>query len=236
MHRITIPEKPEGFKMGKRTSVRRAVLSIPTYIVGKGDGFPAFPGICAYYDFILHRSYPYPMQEDLTRTKKTVRYRAIILENDYLKAVILPDLGGKVFELYDKLNNEDIFFSPRPIRPQKFALRGAWVAGGLELNFPDSHGVTTFDAVDSLVRKLKDGSASVTVGNLERTQSMRWQARIILRPNAMRLEVRIRCENPTALLLEQRRDYRERQHALCVSHDETHVSQRDKSESIVADK
>jgi len=184
--------------MGKTTIVKRTVISMPTCPLGKGEGFPALPGISPYFDF-LHRCYPYPLQEDFTDKKKTVNYRAVILENDYLRAVILPDLGGKVFQLYDKAGKVHLFFHPRIIVPRRIAVRGAWIAGGLEFNFPDSHSVTTFDTVDSAIRRLDDGSASVTVGNLERTQSMRWQAEIILRPGAARLEVKIRCENPTPL-------------------------------------
>ena len=48
------------------------------------------------------RVLPYLMQDryDRNRTKQNVR--AVVLENDHLKAIILCDYGGRLYSLYDK--------------------------------------------------------------------------------------------------------------------------------------
>ena len=50
----------------------------------------------------LRGSYPYAHFNTYTRELTQVSYQAAILENDYLRAVFLPELGGRLWQLYDK--------------------------------------------------------------------------------------------------------------------------------------
>ncbi len=40
--------------------------------------------------------YPYSMQDHLSRTKENRTYKALFLENEYLKVTCLPELGGRL--------------------------------------------------------------------------------------------------------------------------------------------
>jgi hypothetical protein len=39
--------------------------------------------------------YPYPVIESISPSKKDVPYRAVFLENEYLKIMLLPQYGGQ---------------------------------------------------------------------------------------------------------------------------------------------
>ena len=45
---------------------------------------------------------PYMIQDGYDRKKKPKQWHAAILENDFIKAVFLPQLGGRLWSLYDK--------------------------------------------------------------------------------------------------------------------------------------
>ena len=47
--------------------------------------------------------YPYPTIEKITDNKIDKEYTAVFLENEYLKVMILPELGGRIQRAYDKL-------------------------------------------------------------------------------------------------------------------------------------
>ena len=53
---------------------------------------------------MLNTILPYKMQDNYTRTLKPKTYKAAILENEYLKAEFLPEYGGRLYSLYDKVN------------------------------------------------------------------------------------------------------------------------------------
>ncbi len=45
---------------------------------------------------------PYKMQDGYNREKTKRAFNAAVLENDFLKAVFLPELGGRLWSLFDK--------------------------------------------------------------------------------------------------------------------------------------
>jgi hypothetical protein len=75
------------------------------------------------------------------------------------------------------------------------ALRGAWVSGGIEWNFPDGHTLTTVSPIDYVMRMEPDGSAAVAVGDTERVQGMQWQVIIRLRPGQRAVETEVTLNN-----------------------------------------
>jgi hypothetical protein len=99
---------------------------IPTYPLGPDDVNPHF------YELEGSVIYPYTMQDNLTTEKIERSYRAWYLENEYLKLMALPELGGRIQYVHDKRRGEPMFYHNRVIRPGLIALRGAWVSGGIE--------------------------------------------------------------------------------------------------------
>jgi len=83
---------------------------------------------------MLNTILPYKMQDNYTRTLKEKAYKAAILENEYLKAVFLPELGGRLWSLYDKKEERELLYVNSVFQPGNLALRNAWFSGGVEWN------------------------------------------------------------------------------------------------------
>jgi tetratricopeptide (TPR) repeat protein len=171
--------------------VRRERQVIPTYKVGNPDPTPPINRTWGYT-----RVYPYSMLDEITETKQDAEHECLILENEYLRLTVLPELGGHLYA-YDKIAEQDMFYRPAEIKPALIALRGAWIAGGLEFNFPVSHNPLTASPVDSMSRRNDDGSATIYIGAYEQLSRMRWTVGITLHPGTARIDTDIRLENRT---------------------------------------
>ena len=77
---------------------------------------------------------PYLSQDNYTRDRRPVQYRAAILENEFLKAVFLPDFGGRLWSLVHKPSGRELLYKNEIVQPCNLALRNAWIAGGVEWN------------------------------------------------------------------------------------------------------
>ena len=168
-------------------------LDIPTYLLGEEDPNPPFPLLNR------HNIYPYTMLDDLTDRLETKKYQAVFLENEYLKATVLPGLGGRLYSLYDKVNKREVFYRNSVVKYGLVALRGAWISGGIEFNFPNGHTVVTVSPVASTLRHNPDGSATVVVGDVDGVTEMHWEVALTLRPSQARLEQQVTLFNATPL-------------------------------------
>src|SRR5437763_2941274 len=165
-------------------------LSLPTYEEGSPDPNPPFDTF-ATNQF----SYPYTLRKNLTGQKKDHTWRAVFLENEYLKCSILPDIGGHVYTCTDKINGRPMFYANPSIKKAQIGYRGAWAAFGIEFNFPVSHNWVSMSPVDFAYAAQPDGSASVTVGNIDRVYGMQWRVELILRSGSTLLEERVTLYN-----------------------------------------
>jgi len=163
-------------------------ITIPTYPVATNAELP---------NFDRREVYPYGRQDDLSFEKRPVKYRAFMAENEYVRIEVLPEIGGRLFAMVDKVTGEDILYRQVSIKPGLVGLRGAWISGGIEWNFPRGHNVTTHDLVSCRMLRHDDGSVSIVVGDTERTFRMSWTVELRLRPGRARVETRIICRNPT---------------------------------------
>jgi tetratricopeptide (TPR) repeat protein len=180
---------------GQQTSARawEGTIDLPTYLLGEEDPYPPFSKVNS------HGVYPYTMLDDLTDRREPKTYRAIFLENEYLKATILPDVGGRLYSLYDKAAQREVFYRNNVVKYGLVALRGAWISGGVEFNFPNGHTVVTVSPVDSSLINNADGSASAIVGGVDQITGMHWEVALTLRPGQGRLEQRVTLFNSTPL-------------------------------------
>jgi len=118
---------------------------------------------------------PYAMQDNYDRIKRPRKFISVTLENDYLKAVILPEVGGRVWSLYDKKRRRELLFKNPVFQPCNFGLRGAWTAGGIEFNIGMmGHCVHTSDTVFCTLNKYKDGRETVKIYEYERIRGVAW--------------------------------------------------------------
>ena len=173
--------------------VWEGTMDIPTYEEGLPDVNPPF-------DVFQTRrfNYPYTLRENLTDRRSVQRWRTLNLENEYLRCVVLPDLGGHLYNCVDKANGADMFYAQTALKKAQVSYRGSWVALGIEFNFPVSHNWVTVSPVDWATTRNPDGSASVWIGNTDRVYGMRWRVALTLRPGRSLLEQSITLENPTA--------------------------------------
>ena len=77
---------------------------------------------------------PYCIQDGYNRKRKARLYDAAILENEHLKAVFIPELGGRLWSLYDKNEKRELLYKNGVYQPANLALRNAWFSGGIEWN------------------------------------------------------------------------------------------------------
>lgn len=174
--------------MGK-AQVYKEQLIIPTYELLEDDVNPIF-------DKHLN-PYPYTMQNKRANEKEEKAYDAVVLENEYLKIIVLPSLGGRVYSAVDKRNGQEFLYTNRVIKPRMIGTRGAWFSGGMEFNFPISHSPTTMDRVNYLYHEHPDGSASVVLGNIEQISFMNWKVELKLYPGKAYMEQSVDLTNPT---------------------------------------
>ncbi len=166
-------------------------ITIPTYKLGPADPNPAFP--------LVSRSpiYPYTMMDNLTDDRAMKTYRAIYLENRYLKITILPELGGHVYSIYDKIDHREVLYRDNVIKYGLVGTRGAWIAGGMEFSFPIAHTILSVSPVESALHQNPDGSATAIVGAVDWVSNMHWEIAITLRPDTARLEEGVTLFNST---------------------------------------
>ena len=172
--------------------VWEAPLVIPTYELNSPNPYPA---LLDWQRRKWRPVYPYPFLDSLGTEKKDKTWKAVYLENKYLKVTVLPELGGHVYQIFDKTLNRNLIYSNPVMKYAMVALRGAWVSGGIEWNFPDGHTLTTVAPVDYVYRTEADGSAAVAVGDTERVQGMQWQVILRLRPGTRVLESEVTLNN-----------------------------------------
>ena len=176
---------------GAQVRVWEGVLELPVYEEGAPDRNPPFDQFASGGRF----SYPYTLRKEITDRRVVHKLRAIYLENEYLKCSVLPDIGGHIYTCLDKINGQPMFYANPSIKKARIGYRGAWAAFGVEFNFPVSHNWMSMSPVDFAFASRADGSASVTVGNIDRVYGVEWAVELILRPRSTVLEQHVALSN-----------------------------------------
>ncbi|MFC1479441.1 DUF5107 domain-containing protein [Planctomycetota bacterium] len=177
--------------MAKPTDVYEESIVVPTYTFGPPAKTP-----CLLFEG--HSNiYPYTLMDDIYKGKEDRTYRGLSLENQYLKVIVFPELGGHIYSAYDKIAKQEMFYKNDVFKPGLILLRGAWCPFGVEFNFPCGHTVTTLSLVDSYIKKNPDGSGSIFVSDVEKVSRMKWLVEIRLNPGEAGLRTIIRLMNGT---------------------------------------
>lgn len=169
---------------------------IDTYDPGDPDPYPAFLDRRVYQGS-SGRVYPLPMIESISHEKRPRTWRAIHLENAYVRLMLLPELGGRIHIGYDKVAGYDFFYRNNVIKPALVGLAGPWISGGVEFNWPQHHRPATFLPVDSRIEREDDGAAVVWHSDLDPLQRMRGLHGVRLRPGSSLIELDVRLHNRT---------------------------------------
>jgi len=180
------------------TGVRawEARLTVPTYPVGPAEPNPMFYA-GREYQGAQGPVYPYPLLDQLGETRQDRPYRALWLENEFVRLSVLPELGGRIFSAEDKTNGYPFFYAQHVVKPALIGMAGAWISGGVEWNVMHHHRATTFMPVQSAIVENADGSRTVWVGETEWRDRMRWVVGVTLRPGSSVVEADVRMVNRT---------------------------------------
>ena len=179
-----------SFMATAQVRVWQGTFTLPTYEEGAPDPNPAFD------QYANGRfNYPYTLRNSLSDRRTDHAWRAVFLENEYLKCWVLPDLGGRLHTCTDKISGQPMFYANPSIKKAAISYRGAWAAFGIEFNFPVSHNWVSLSPIDFAFRTNNDGSASVVVGNVDRVYGMQWSVELVLRPHSTVLEQRVSLNN-----------------------------------------
>ncbi len=185
-------------RAGGPVSVWEEALTLPTYRLDPPDSNPMFYTHESYQG-AEKRIYPYPFQDRVTNIREQRTYKALYLENDYIRLSILPELGGRLFSALDKTNNYEIFYHQHVIKPALIGMLGAWISGGIEWCVFHHHRNTTFMPVDCALAENPDGSKTIWFGETERRHRMKWLIGVTLYPDKSYIEATVKIFNRTAV-------------------------------------
>ncbi|MEX1212582.1 MAG: DUF5107 domain-containing protein [Balneolaceae bacterium] len=174
-------------------SIRNEV--IPTYEPKPADPTPIFYNGRRYAG-AQGRVYPYALRNELTDKKEDKEYELVVLENQYVKIVVLPEIGGKIYSAINKSNGYKYVYHNQVIKPGLIGVAGAWTSGGVEWNAPHVHRITTFTPVDYSITEQEDGSKTVWVGETEWRHRSKWIVGMTLHPDSSLLHITKKLFNP----------------------------------------
>ena len=179
-------------------NVWEEAVIIPTYEVGPADKNPMFLEKRVYQGS-TGKIYPYPSTNEISRKKADKKWNAVYLENDYLKVMVLPELGGRIQRAYDKTNDYDFVYYNHVIKPALVGLTGPWISGGIEFNWPQHHRPTTYSPVDHKIVENDDGSKSLLIGDVDQMYGTKEITKFTLYPDKAYIEITGQLYNRTPL-------------------------------------
>lgn len=182
--------------MFSKVRVWEEEVIIPTYAIGEPDKNPMFLEKRVYQGS-LGKVYPHPVIDKIYDTKTDKKYKAVFLENDYIKVMLLPEIGGRIQRATDKTNGYDFVYYNQVIKPALVGLAGPWISGGIEFNWPQHHRPSTFDQVDYTYFENEDGSATVVMSEIENMFRTKGMARFTLYPDSTYIEIKAQLYNRT---------------------------------------
>ncbi|BCX49708.1 tetratricopeptide repeat-containing protein [Haloferula helveola] len=170
---------------------------IPTYPVGEPEKNPMFFERRVYQGS-SGKVYPVPFIDKVHDESVPVSYQAATLENDFVRLVMLPEIGGRILIGQDKTNNDyDFFYRQDVIKPALVGLAGPWVSGGVEFNWPQHHRPGTFMPTDVHIEDEGDGVFTIWMSEHDPLNRLKGMHGIRLRPGSSRVELRGRLYNRT---------------------------------------
>lgn len=135
--------------------------------------------------------YPYFKFEQFAQTPVEKQWREVVLENEYLKVVVMPQIGGKIWSIVDKTTGEELFYDNDVVKFRDISLRGPWTSGGIEFNYGViGHAPSCSFPVEWTTRINADGSVSCFIGVLELLTRSSWTVEINLPKDAAYLRTR----------------------------------------------
>jgi len=148
----------------------------------------------------ITKHYPYFSFNGFTNTPVQQDWNFVVLENEYIKVFIAPDIGGKVWGAIEKSTGEDFIYYNETVKFRQIAMRGAWTSGGIEFNFGSiGHAPSTASPVNYKMVENDDGSVSCFVGAPDLSSRTEWRVEIRLPADKAYFETNGLWYNPTGI-------------------------------------
>ena len=172
------------------------IVMLPTYSIGKEEKNPVFLEKRVYQGS-TGSVYPYPVVEKIEDEKHDHPWRAFFIENEYIKVMILPELGGRIQMAYDKVKKRHFVYYNQVIKPALVGLTGPWISGGIEFNWPQHHRPSTYLPTDCTIEEFPDGSKTIWCSEVERMFRTKGMAGFTLYPGKAYIEIKAKVYNRT---------------------------------------
>lgn len=191
---LLLPEAPAA-QLGPVKAWEQDV-EILTYAPGAPERNPMFLERRVYQGS-SGKVYPLPFIDRIATEPVRRSWKALHIENEYLRFMILPEIGGRIHVGFDKTTGYDFFYRQNVIKPALVGLAGPWISGGVEFNWPQHHRPATFMPVSTEIERATDGSVTLWCSDHDPIQRMKGMHGICLRPGRAALELKVRLYNRT---------------------------------------
>ena len=172
--------------------------TLPTYKVEPPDKNPMFfKG--ESYQGASKVIYPYALNDMISNEKIQKDWKALILENEYIKLCVTPEIGGKLYYATDKTTGYNFVYKNNVVKPANIGMTGAWVSGGIEWCVIHHHRASTMLPVDYKLVENSDGSKTIWIGETEPRQQMRWTIGLTMFPGKSYYQTEVKIHNPTPI-------------------------------------
>ncbi len=195
------------------SDLRLSTLKLPVADLGECECVPAIlsllniqqatksdldedDGVFVGYGF-LKNNFPYFSRSLYNREFKERELQTVVLENRYLRAEFLPELGGRLWSLYDKVAKRDLLLTNDEIAFGNLAIRNAWFCGGVEWNMGIiGHTPFTCEQVYTALLHTADGTPVLRIYEFERIRRCTYQVDFWLPDDSPRLYAGVSIHNP----------------------------------------
>lgn len=170
-------------------AIKEYKQSYDTYPFSDPNPVPAFTKIYPYFRF-----------DGFTDIPIKKEWKAVELENDYIKLTILPEIGGKIWNAVEKSGNRSFIYNNEVVKFRDVAMRGPWTSGGIEANYGIiGHTPNCATPVDYFTRTDKDGNVSCVIGVLDLLTRTNWSIEITLPKDKAYFTTKSLWHNGTAI-------------------------------------
>ena len=193
-HRLLLPVAPASEQGAVRAWLEK--VNIFTFFPEPADPNPMFFEKRVYQGS-SGRVYPLPFTDRIATEGQDHRWQALHVENEYLRLMVLPEIGGRIHVGFDKINGYDFFYRQNVIKPALVGLAGPWISGGVEFNWPQHHRPATFMPMEFDIERGSDGSATIWCSDHDPMSRMKGMHGICVHPGKAYVELKVRLYNRT---------------------------------------
>ena len=148
----------------------------------------------------MGKIYPYYRFDGYTNTPKKKEWKTVELENDFIRVMVLPEIGGKIWGAWDKATGKPFIYYNQVVKFRDVAMRGPWTSGGIEANYGIiGHTPNCATPMDYMTRENADGSVSCFIGTLDLLTQTYWTIEINLPKDKAYFTTRSFWNNTTPL-------------------------------------